>query len=114
MEFLSDSGVCVMSDEIWVRVMSYEYWVIKTESCLNQAGLKLFGGSEQMAVQAICVQVANWSFSKTFGYVLGDSPNLGGGYWNLPNIIIKCKSSNKNIRIKMTLEGDLKKVRNGN
>ena len=67
MEFLSDSGVCVMSDEIWVRVMSYEYWVIKTESCLNQAGPKLFGESEQMAVQAVCVQVANWSFSKTFG-----------------------------------------------
>ena len=53
---------------------------MKTESCLNQTGPKSFRESEQMAVQAICVQVANWSFSKTFGYVLGDSPNLGGGY----------------------------------
>ena len=38
LEFLSDSGAWVMSDEIWVRVMSYEYWVMKTESCLNQTG----------------------------------------------------------------------------
>ena len=38
LEFLSDSGVWVMSDEIWVRVMSYKYWVMKTESWLNQIG----------------------------------------------------------------------------
>ena len=41
MEFLSDSGVWVMSDGIWVRIMSYEYRVMKIESCLNQTGPSL-------------------------------------------------------------------------
>ena len=36
LEFLSNSGVWVMSYGFWVWVMSYDYWIMKIESCLNQ------------------------------------------------------------------------------
>ena len=36
LDFLSDSGVWVMSYEFWVWVMKTEYWVMKIETPLNQ------------------------------------------------------------------------------
>ena len=38
LDFLSDSGVWVMSYGFWVWVMKTEYWVMKTETSLNQTG----------------------------------------------------------------------------
>ena len=40
LDFLSDSGIWVMSYGFWVWVMKIEYWVMKTETPLNQTGPK--------------------------------------------------------------------------
>ena len=42
LEFLSDSGVWVMSHGFWVWVMKIEHWDIKTETPLNQTGPRSF------------------------------------------------------------------------
>ena len=38
LEFLSDSGVWVMSYGFWIWVMKIEHWDMKTETPLNQTG----------------------------------------------------------------------------
>ena len=41
LDFLSDNGIWVMSYLFWVWDMKIEYWVMKTESTLNQTGLNI-------------------------------------------------------------------------
>ena len=50
-DFLSDSGVWVMSYGFWVWVIKTEYWDMKTKTPLNQMGLYSHGCSKETVNQ---------------------------------------------------------------